>query len=616
MSSAEQQPAADGGDADAKLTDGGVDTTGEGDKAPPEADSPDDEGSSASREATDQATDLAPQSSPSESEEAEADDNFPVIAPPGVDDMQEITSRRRATLEAAKIDAIRKEDFKQAHLVQKQISSLDGPPAKSKEKRKTISFGVQPEAPVIQHSPPVSRQRASVRKSFLLQQMGDVSEQAKQARKSKPRHSVPAAGVPVPRDLQMSKSRYRTLTTPATELSPDVLAYEAIKKNQKRRQNTEEPLCVDLPVDHLLQAPDGRLRQSISSVIDAVGSLLGADERLLWRFFLRHDNDMDGTIDTEEMESFFQELDPEADQEALETYFKQADRDHSGQLDFVEVLDWFFFTKRTVKLRDSLLVNMAAQSRLDTLHSLALGLFRDDPSSRVLRACPRDKLLSAIVQYGEALAGVAEWVAEQHTLVTAENSDNDLEIFFTEMYTAMLGAMPAGLHQLANAFTGQDLDFHGVLRPEAILRAYRDAVDDVQDMREISEGESRLRTWLDTIGKRRVSLVELLQWWEDNYDVEHGLVMTAIHTAAAKITKPRVLTRLEVQPSKIIQAAVPQYLKMYFEVADILRGGSGGWRRSRVTRWGPGGAALRDLARLPGRSEELRCSSDSLVRDL
>mmetsp|Transcript_3523 Transcript_3523/g.8604 ORF Transcript_3523/g.8604 Transcript_3523/m.8604 type:complete len:613 (+) Transcript_3523:46-1884(+) len=562
-----EQPVVSGGEADSKLTDAAVDTTGDGEKALPEADSQEEENSSASREATDQATDQAPQSSGTESEEAE--DEFPAIAPPGADDMQEISSRRRATLEAAKLDAIRKEDFRQAHLVQKQLASLDGKPEKSTGKRKTINFLTQPEAPVIQHSPPVSRQRASVRKSFLLQQMGDVGEQAKQARKSKPRHSVPASGIspPVPRDLQMSKSRYRTLTAPATELSPDVMAYEAIKKNQKRRQNTEEPLCADLPVDHLLQAGDARLRQCISAVMEAVGSLLGADERLLWRFFLRHDEDMDGTIDTEEMESFFQELDPEADQDALETYFRQADRDHSGQLDFVEVLDWFFYTKRTVKLRDSLLVNVAAQNRLETLHSLALGLFRDDPCSKTLRTCPRDKLLSAIVQYGETLSGVAEWVAEQHTLVTAENSDNDPEVFFTEMYTAMLGAMPPGLHQLANAFTGQDLDFHGVLRPEAVLRAYRDAVDDVQDLREISEGESRLRTWLDASGKRKVSLVELLQWWEDNYDVEHGLLMTAIHTAAAKIIKPRVLTRLEVQPSKIIQAAVPQYLKMYFEVA-------------------------------------------------
>jgi len=60
--------------------------------------------------------------------------------------------------------------------------------------------------------------------------------------------------------------------------------------------------------------------------------------------------------------------------------------------------------------------------------------------------------------------------------------------------------------------------------------------------------------------------MKLVEWWDDNFEVDEGVVATVVSTAKS-ITKPRVLTRLEVQPTKVLQAALPKYLQMYFEVA-------------------------------------------------
>mmetsp|Transcript_89021 Transcript_89021/g.238355 ORF Transcript_89021/g.238355 Transcript_89021/m.238355 type:complete len:516 (-) Transcript_89021:243-1790(-) len=417
--------------------------------------------------------------------------------------------------------------------------------------------------------PPAGGKARGPRKSLMLAQLAGVGSELKQKRRgsrlSGARMSLPASMGSLDCSL-LSAARARALAVGA-DLSPEALAYEVIKKNQRRRR---EMGAVSLPTEKVTKLSETNLRELCRSLAWLISASLSPEQDVLWNLFQTVDANLDGVLDEKEAVGFFRGMDNESGDAEVAGFFEQADRAMAGRLSFVDVMDWYWFHQRTHVMKESLRTFVAERQTWETLHWVSFNLFRELPSEDVIQRAPKERLQASAVRLGQTLGECREWMAEQSTLLLAEAAGGDHIAMFVGVYDLIARALPHSLQRVLHAFAGQDVDFRGHLKRQEVVAAFREATEGVDDAEESLEGESRLEAWLDDDELKRVTFVQFLEWWERNYELQDGLLALAATVAATAMSRPRVLVRIEVQPSKVVQSAIHHYLKVFFEVVAYL----------------------------------------------
>lgn len=313
-------------------------------------------------------------------------------------------------------------------------------------------------------------------------------------------------------------------------------------------------MCTSRPLSRkiLLSVSKDVLCSFASDVLQLIEMELTLEHQVFWRMFLEHDTSMNGALDMREFCQAFSRLSEAISTQDLEVIMREVDSDRSGEIEFVEFINWWS-SKSKSSLTEKLQSALSAEGAWVLVKTYTIDLLRSNPWELRLRHAEIDKVRLAVASYREILLAIRQWKAQSFARSPETMTLTSIQISIREIMSTvenMVRWFP-DVQQLWHLFLIYDTSFDGTLDDSELRVALSEVLP------QLTSTQSCLEMIMDQ--RRSVTFAQFLHSWHIAMKHYYFTHVDSHTSSASDLRWSRIEARLEKGSHESLFTALKAY---------------------------------------------------------